>query len=1244
MAAFQITGSGLIDLRATNMTGFDGLTFATTGAATAQLNATQFGAGGIQGTPVTFTGNAQANALEFFVSATTLTLSAVVFANWSANDTITIRDTTGNENITGTIQNDVIFVTGGADNVDGAGGTDTLNLDWSAIGGSVSMNGPTQFTNFAGTSVNFSNIENFNILLGSGNDTVVLGNNADTVSGGDGNDTLNTALGNATVDGGLGNDAWVADLSSNATAATVNLNLGGTRNTGTGSTYTGIEVLNLIGGSGNDVFTTKTGNPNDGLNDTLSGGAGNDKLTVGGGVDNVDGGADIDTLIIDYSTELSAHNMNGASQITDFVNTTVNFTNIERFNVKLGSGNDNIVLLSGADTIAGGAGNDSLNTGAGAAVVDGGADNDLWIADFSTDATAKTIDLRLGGLQSAGNGTTYQNVEALNVNAGSGNDLLATTSLLLNDNLTAGDGDDTLAVGGGVDVIDGGLGNDLLIIDYSAFATNFAMNGGNQISNFINTTISFTGVEQFNVTLGSGNDSVVLGAGADTANGGSGDDTLNTGVGDAVVTGGIGNDLWIADQSLDTRVKSIDLNLTGAQVAGVGTTYQDIERMSVTTGSADDTLISRTGSGGNDGLYGGDGNDTIGVGFASDDVDGGLGTDMLIIDYSAATGNFSMNGANQITNFAGTAVNFVGIERFNVTLGNGNDSVVLGALSDTLKGGGGDDALNTGVGDARVDGGTGTDTWFGDLSAETANLTINLTLTGQQTAGGGSFYRDLEALRLSTGSGNDTLTTLRTTAADALNSGAGNDVLVVGGGVDTVDGGADNDLLIIDFSLMDGAFSMNGGNQITNFSSTSVSFSNIEQFNVTVNDNASAITLLDGDDTFKGGAGNDVVNMGAGRAVVDGGGGNDTWASNQALDNTAKTIDLNLIGVQDAGNGTTYASIEAISIATGSGADTIMTYRGIFGDNVSTGDGNDTISVAGGVDVVDGGIGDDLLIIDYSMSGGNFSMNGGNQITNFGNTTISFSGIERINASFGAGADNVTLGAGNDTMRGGLGNDILNAGLGSDTMDWRDATAGINVSVNGAGAGVATAVGIDTDTFTGFENFLLGSGDDRIKTYGADNMIDGGLGDDTLRGGGGVNTLLGGDGDDNIIGGGRRDYITGGLGGDNIEAGGGVTRYLYNDAAESGTTVATRDRITNFLIGTDKIDLRAIDAIAGGTDDAFNFLGEVGAFTGIGDIRLEQIGLNTLVRLNLDADPGTEMMIMLTNITAASVTSSEFLL
>ena len=88
--------------------------------------------------------------------------------------------------------------------------------------------------------------------------------------------------------------------------------------------------MNITGGAGNDVLTSRTGNPNDGFTDTLNGGLGNDTLTVGGGIDTVDGGVGgDDLLVIDYATDTSAFGMiSGGTVFSTALTRRSSFTNI----------------------------------------------------------------------------------------------------------------------------------------------------------------------------------------------------------------------------------------------------------------------------------------------------------------------------------------------------------------------------------------------------------------------------------------------------------------------------------------------------------------------------------------------------------------------------------------------------------------------------------------------------------------------------------------------------------------------------------------------------------------------------------------------------------------------------------------------------------------------------------------------------------------------------------------------------
>jgi Ca2+-binding RTX toxin-like protein len=128
----------------------------------------------------------------------------------------------------------------------------------------------------------------------------------------------------------------------------------------------------------------------------------------------------------------------------------------------------------------------------------------------------------------------------------------------------------------------------------------------------------------------------------------------------------------------------------------------------------------------------------------------------------------------------------------------------------------------------------------------------------------------------------------------------------------------------------------------------------------------------------------------------------------------------------------------------------------------------------------------------------------------------------------------------------------------------------------GDGASAATLLGAANINATG-----NGAGNTLLGNRGA-NVLSGLDGDDRLLGALGNDKLLGGNGADTLIGGGGRDQLTGG---------GGRDLFDFNSISESGTTAGTRDLIRDFLHGSDRIDLSTIDAVSGGSDNAFHFIG-----------------------------------------------------
>ena len=129
------------------------------------------------------------------------------------------------------------------------------------------------------------------------------------------------------------------------------------------------------------------------------------------------------------------------------------------------------------------------------------------------------------------------------------------------------------------------------------------------------------------------------------------------------------------------------------------------------------------------------------------------------------------------------------------------------------------------------------------------------------------------------------------------------------------------------------------------------------------------------------------------------------------------------------------------------------------------------------------------------------------------------------------------------------------------------------------------------------------------------------------------NVIRGGGGNDTIIGTGGRDVMTGG---------GGSDTFVFELLSDS-VTGGGRDRIKDFVAGSDKIDLAAIDANAGAANDqAFSFIGS-GAFSHTaGELRASAFGANTLVSGDVDGNGKADFHILLSGSVALQAT--DFLL
>ena len=173
------------------------------------------------------------------------------------------------------------------------------------------------------------------------------------------------------------------------------------------------------------------------------------------------------------------------------------------------------------------------------------------------------------------------------------------------------------------------------------------------------------------------------------------------------------------------------------------------------------------------------------------------------------------------------------------------------------------------------------------------------------------------------------------------------------------------------------------------------------------------------------------------------------------------------------------------------------------------------------------------------------------------------------------------------------------------------------------------------------DNALRGTqGDNRLLGRGGQDNIQGFAGDDLLYGNTGNDQISGGFDDDQLFGGSGNDTLQGNMGVDRLTGGVGADLFQFVSTAESPRDEA--DTILDFLRGTDRIDLSAIDAnptLAG--DQAFVFRGTQ-AFTDVGQIRIAIAATYVRVDINTVAGSAAEMAIFVRDV--ATLEAADFVL
>lgn len=1064
------------------------------------------------------------------------------------------------------------------------------------------------------------------ISTGSGNDRIFAGGGADTIRAGDGDNYVVTqSTTQADVTTGVGNDRIVGGVGTDV------IRSGG-----------GADIVDLRNG-GRDAVATGDGN------DLIVGGSNFNAATVGGVVqDFLDGGDGVDELRVDaglgdpaFLNVQSIEVLSITSTGTTTLGTNAQAAGIRQVNLDVsgafnadtaragdaavvafrndvldasayttglvvgsrggddtittGSGNDSVFMigdgsLDSADVLVGGAGFDALNLIGGATIFAGtqisgfeiinlGSSPDKsspFLYNFTLDNGNAPTAVTGGGVARLGiNGSTLTADEEVQINA------MAVTTFALD--ISTGAGNDTIVSGTLNDSISSGAGNDEITLV-----------GGNNIVD--------AGADNDDVVIQSGNNTVFLGDGTDIVRLGTGNDT---------VFGGAGGDLFISDGNL-TAADKLDggdntdtLTLTGTTADAAFTQVTNFELLEVNGGmttlgafasnagftnvtdkSAGASNINATGftggglvfnleAGGNDVVQGTAQDDRVITGTGDNQLILGGGNDTVVVSGNELTFSDVISGGPDTGSVVDTIVldnsmgnvtanvnlfNVTSIERYEFSSNGIETPVVANQHLLSFSGGTIGTVTPIAVDFSRLS--DPNDSAFVVVNAADADYTFNVT---GASAG---------------------ITTVAKTNFGINNNinftgGAGDDRLAISGqdlgSTVTFTGGAG----------IDGIFQINGGTAAPGGAQliTDDGFIGI-----------SGVEFL----ASNGGVGSQRVFATLGMAAADsglttivGGTGNDNVTFDAAFDTANLVIDLRTSdGGSDIINGSaattafaffansaTLTAADVLSGGTGAGDTLTLRSSGASADATSV-TGVETINFDFLPGTVAAGNNGTTLLVDTTnpeVNGGFLTVNASNFDSDDVLTLNGGTAGANLSVTGGAAADIINTGSGDDVVRGGAGNDTINLGGGTNTAFGEAGDDRIN-----GGAGVDLVDG--------------GAGADKISGGAGNDVLAGGFGNDAIRGQAGQDRIFGDDGDDGIFGGGAADVLTGGAGADT---------FFYQSGTDSSTSIPAssgggRDTITDFVSGTDKIDIRSISTTGTGgavlNGSTINFVGNAGDF------------------------------------------------
>jgi Ca2+-binding RTX toxin-like protein len=500
----------------------------------------------------------------------------------------------------------------------------------------------------------------------------------------------------------------------------------------------------------------------------------------------------------------------------------------------------------------------------------GGGDDQVRIDD-ANGAFTNTIPTRIDG--QGGNDTLRGGVGAERLNGDAGADTIDGNGGNDVSNLGAGDDRFVWDPGDGSDVVEGRNGLDTMTFNGSGANENFGLSANGARTRLVRDvgtiTMDFDGIERVDVNSLGGNDVLTVEDLAATkvrnvnhdeaaALGGTAPDSgtdqtiVNaTNANDAITAAGAAGSAAVTGLAATVNVAHAEATSDSLTLNALGGS----DRVDAAALGADATKLTQDGGAGNDMLLGGRGADTQLGGDDNDSLDGNQGDDVAlmgagddrftwdpgdgsdVVEGQAGSDAMTFNGSNVSEQFDvsanGGRVRFfrnVGsitmdlndVERIDTNALGGADQLTVNDLTGTdLTAVNGDLAATLGgtVGDGAADqvivkatngddvvtanGAAGSATVNGlsaivgvtHAQADTDSLAIN-ALAGDDVVEASGLAADAIALLVDGGDGDDVL--IGGGGADTLRGAAGDDVLIGGPGVDTLDGGPGDNVVIQD--------------------------------------------------------------------------------------------------------------------------------------------------------------------------------------------------------------------------------------------------------------------------------------------------------------------------------------------------------------------------------------------------------------------------------------------------------------